>query len=345
MMLTMTACGGGQQVTYKPSKPYWLSEADFGNAVNPNAKEVCIYQATYTPAETPNENVTAQFGESTYKTELTATTYPAENGTACYLLTTTYEINGSYTAKANETDGEETIEFSDTTVGKTYFTWSNGITPIYSEQVAQSTLPVNRSAIKDENGNRFIQISCKTTITYGENDAATTFEIIGDETKYQPYFALPNGFQGNIKNYKSSNYVDSNTLAFFPRSFDFAEELYYSFSSIDVLSNTKHTMALSVSETTTAKLKNLKRNGQLTLGSKVISANGALGEGDEKYDYILTQSAYSLFIRITETYSGKSMTYKYLESTDYHHYMYEMQRTMPYNLGTLSYNLTEVIDK
>lgn len=322
--LSFTACGQ-QPVTYSPANPYWLQEGNYGNVVDKNAKEVCVYDVTFIPHATePNASLTANFSAGTYTTELSASTY---NDTDCYLLTSTLDVTGSYNfANKEESDS---VEFNDVSVNKTYFTWNNGITPLYSEQNAESTFPTTASGMQDAHGNRFITIKYKSTVTYGEKDATTTFEIVGTEDEIKnttPYFALTNGFNGTIKKYNSANYVDSAMLFFAPRSFNFAEGLNYTFSSIALLEHKLHSMTLKTNTAPTVSVNlNLKYNGA---------------------DITTTETAYQLDVALNGTYKGQAITATYLENaTNLHHFMYKLTTPLLYNTGYLVYTLKEVNNK
>ncbi|MBQ7164701.1 MAG: hypothetical protein IJR61_05165 [Clostridia bacterium] len=312
-----------QTVTYSPEKPYWLKKDSYGNSVSAGFSETCRYSVTHKDAETPNANVTAEYSDDcSYTVELTSVKYPADGDSYKYLLTTTYDMRGKYII------GETEYPFEDLTVYRTYFTWDSGFNFVYSEQEAQSTLPVNATGATDDKGNAVCKIGFRTTVTYEGNNATTTFNITeGDPS----YFALKDGFSSTFKKYNKNNYIDTNLLSFAVRSFDFADELNYSFSSIDALSNTKHNMQIKVNEATTINAKNL------------IIENAVVGskQGDE--DRILNQDAYSVSVKLNETYNGTAMTCVYFKNADtYHHYLYSMSTVLPYSLGSLEYTLVKV---
>ena len=132
-LLSFTACNNNA-VVYNPEKPYWLDEKDFGNKVV-TVNETAVYNVTYKPFESPNENVICEFADNN---TFTMTVVDTElDGVKCYLMTSTCIVSGSYTATANS----EKMEFTDTTVNKTWFTWNSGFEFIKSEQEAESTLP------------------------------------------------------------------------------------------------------------------------------------------------------------------------------------------------------------
>ncbi len=329
--LALAACGNNNTVVYKPEKPYWLHSSSYGNTVNAATDELCCYTVTHDSQAAVNKSVKVEYGASTYTTHLTAAKYPDENGTDCYLLTVTYDINGTYTTIE---DNPVTVAFNDVTVNKIYFTWDSGIKTIYSEQTAQSTLPANSTATKDKYGNRFITLKYTTTVNYGSKNADTSFKINADgdeKANMANYFSLSDGYTATFKKYNKSNFIDANLLAFAARTFDYADGLSYSFQTIDVLANTTHSMALSAGEgsSSATDLKNLK-------------LNGAFEGGMVNEDYILKAAAYNLTFAINETYSGNAMICQYInEKPDtYHHMMSSMTTTLPYGLGELNYSLS-----
>ena len=321
LMLTMLSACGGNTVTYNPEKPYWLDESEFGSAVV-DKTETCTYNLSFEPTEEKYSNKSVKFNltEGSFSTTVEKAVY---NDTPCYSYTTTCTVTGEYVV----TEGEvKSGTFTDVTTSTTYFLWKQGFQFLYSEQNAQSTLPVNATGVKDKNGNTFITIAYKTTITYGEKDAVATFNILSDKEKTASYFSLKDGAQTTYKKYKKTNYVDSNMLYFVPRTFNFAEGLTYTFSSIDVLNSTKHSMKLSVSTEKASETISLEDSGLKISGAPATE----------------NLTIYNLVVGINETYSGASVNCQYAEKTDtWHHVMYKMKTSLPYSMGYLVYTLTE----
>ena len=136
------------------------------------------------------------------------------------------------------------------------------------------------------------------------------------------YFSLSDGETATFKKYNKGNFIDSNMLFFAVRTFNFAEELNYSFSSIDVLNTAKHSMTLSASEVATVdpSAYNIKLHGTPT------EQNSA--------------EIYKMKIGLNETYSGNSISCSYFSATEkWRHTMFSMEATLPYKLGTLVYTL------
>ncbi|MBP5308080.1 MAG: hypothetical protein J6Z34_02980 [Clostridia bacterium] len=335
VVATCTAACSRQTVTYSPEKPYWLDKDSYGNTVKVDFSETCLYRVSHKQAQTPNAAVSVEYSDDcVYKTELVAAKYPENGENYCYLLTVTYDMKGKYKA------GETEYPFEDLTVYRTYFTWDSGFNFIYSEQKAQSTLPVNAAAAKDDKGNVIAQIAFETTVSYEGNKAETSFAITGGDPSY---FALDDGFASTFKKYNKTNYIDANMLAYALRAFDFTPELNYSFTTIDALSNTKHNMQYRVNEATKITAVNLKRN-EMYLGDTSFKEDGTLVNGEGKrYDKVLEADAYSVDVRLNETYNGTAMTCVYFADAAVHrHYMYSALNVLPYNLGTLEYTLTEI---
>lgn len=317
-LLSFTACNNNA-VVYNPEKPYWLDEKDFGNKVV-TVNETAVYNITYKPFESPNENVICEFADNN---TFTMTVVDTElDGVKCYLMTSTCIVSGSYTATANS----EKVEFTDTTVNKTWFTWNSGFEFIKSEQEAESTLPTNLTASPDKHGNRFIKIKYKTVVVYGDKNAESTFTITGENKEtLANYFSLDDGETHTFKKYNKGNYIDSNMLFFAVRTFNFAEDLNYSFSSIDVLNTAKHSLALSASEVTTISPKGY---GIKLHSIPTVQENAEI---------------YKMKISIDETYSGNSITCSYFSETErWHHALFSMESPLPYKLGTLVYTLTSL---
>jgi len=319
--LSLAACGQ-ETVTYNPENPYWMKEGSYGTTVDKSVNEVCIYDVTYLAATEPSKTLAAEIISGTYKTELTASTFDEKD---CYLLTATLNVTGKYSALENGT-AVDSVEFTDVTVNKTYFTWNNGIKTLCSIQQAESTLPANANGIVDDNGNRFVKIAFEAKIVYGDKNAETEFKIVGTEdevAKMKPYFALEDGYKGTIKKYASKNYIDSTMLFFAPRSFDFAEGLSYSFNSIASLEHKLHSMMLTTNTVPTVSVDvNVNYNGDAITK---------------------TEPAYQLDIKINETYKGQAITATYLENaTSWHHFMYKLVTPLRYNTGYLVYTLKEV---
>jgi len=321
LMLTLLTACGGNTVTYNPEKPYWLDVNDFGSAVI-DMTETCKYNLSYEGVEETHSNKSIKFNLSSgsYVTTVKKDVY---NDKPCYSYTTTCTVTGEYTVTEG---GASSGTFNDTTTSTTYFLWNEGFHFLYSEQSAQSTLPVNASGAEDKNGNTFITIAYKTTVTYGDKDAVATFSILSDKEKTASYFSLKDGAQTTYKKYKKTNYVDSNMLYFVPRTFNFAEGLTYSFSSIDVLNSAKHSMRLYADSN--------KPSETIALADSGLKINGAPATEN--------LTVYNLEVGINETYSGASVTCQYAEKTDaWHHVMYKMKTSLPYGMGYLVYNLTE----
>lgn len=334
---SFTGCMSQDTVTYSPVAPYW--QKDTAAAPSSTFNETCLYTAEYVPLEGGNSTVGIELdSDSYYKTTLTTATYKEE---VCNLLTVETKMKGRYTLK---TEGEqvEYFEFDDLSVSKTYFIWKGAIKVKYTEEEMQSTLPVNAAASEDEFGNKFIKLSCKITTEYGDEDAVTSFAITGDKEKTSHYFAISDGITFEIKKYASTNYVDRNMLAFALRTFDFATDLTYSFSTVDVLANKKHSMKYTAKEQTTAEeIKNVAVNG-IGLGRKVESENGAFTDGTTNYDTILSTETYTMQIAVNETYGGSPMTCKYVSNKEYYHYMYSLETVIPYSMGIYKYTLKSV---
>lgn len=354
LLFAMTACGGAPTVTYSPSKPYWLEKENYGTAVVSGFYEKCTYTLTHTQPEKPSDSLAVTYGDSTYVTEVEATTHPA-TGEQCYLFTATYTVNGEYVT--GEATGEEviTLPFTDVSVSKAYFNWNSGFKVISSEQVNNSTLPTSSAATTDKHGNRFVTTSYKTTVNYEEKNAVTSFEILNeDKAAAQNYFSLKDGFTSTFKKYNKSNFIDATLLAFALRSFDYADGLSYSFNTIDALGNSTQTMAYKHVETVTTSLKNVTHDDSPTpYGTKkyedggkyseqIDTDNDGTNDTTKTYNYYLEQQGYKIAIGINSTYSGSGMTCTYLASEGFHHYMAEMVTTLPYGLGTMTYTLTDI---
>ncbi len=328
----MVGCNS-QVVTYNPAKPYWLNEGSYSNVVDTSVNEVCVYNVTYSEVASPNQYVKVSYDESTYTTTLKAEKFPAEKGDYCYVYSTSYDMKGKYTV-----DGTD-YPFHDVTTTKVYFTWDSGFNFKYSERETHTTLPVNASATPDAKGNRVVTTAGKETITYSGSVATTTFEALENAD----YFGLKNGFNGTIKKITSANYVDYNLLNFALRSFDFSTSLSYTFYSADVISNNRHQMRFSSKGTVSENIKNLLKNGVPQFGTQVRDANGKYGEGENRYDYVLNAETFSFSVALNETYSGTAITCNYFsDEMNMHHYLYKMETPLPYNMGLLTYTLTEI---
>ena len=326
LLFALAGCSlfGGQQVTYKPSNPYWLSQSSFGNVVDKNAYEKCTYELSYVTAANPNSDVTVSYlPESSYTTELKAGKY---NETDCYILTVTYDIRGTYTVPAEGTSND----FADLSVAKVFFTWDSGIKFLFSEESAQTTLPE-----KTESGYAFEKIAYTAKITYNGNKAETEFLI---EEGKPSSFALENGATATVKNYNNGNYLDKNMMIFAVRSFDFADGMNYSFGTVDVLSFSKRSMMFAAAGApATVNVVNLKHNG-------VIGEFGL--RDDAGTTFTLSAPMYTVNMNLNETYRGTNISATYFQDSErYRHYMYTLTTDLPYGLGRLTYTLTDVADR
>lgn len=339
LTLSFAGCMGNNTVTYNPEAPYW--QDDTAAAMPATFSEICNYSVDYAPLqEKGNETVSVTLDKSGsyYKTTVA---HDVLGEQSCSVLTVETRMKGEYSVKSSEegkTEPEAIFDFDDYSVSKTWFTWNGGIQVIKTVENSESTLPVNAIASEDKNGNRFIKLACKITTEYGDTDALTKVEITGDKEKSAPYFSLKDGYEGTFKKYKSTNYVDRNMLAFALRTFNFDKDMTYSFSTIDVLGNKKHTMKYSVSATEPSEaIKNLKQNGT-PLGTPYTDESGS--------GYVFSPATFEMKIAVNETYGGTPMVCKYVtgEKKDnfYYHYMYTMTTNIPYSLGTYTYTLTSI---
>ena len=338
VLLSATGCSSNNVVTYNPVAPYW--QDDISSALTSTYSEVCTYSVDYAPLEERGNiylTLTIDSENSYYKT----TVKPATLGeTSCALFTAETKVKGVYTVKnTDETQKtpEMTYEFDDYSVSKTWFNWNGGIHVLKTEEKLESSTPVVANGAEDKNGNRFVKLACTITTEYGDQDATTKLEITSDESTAS-YFSLADGYEGTFKKYKSSNYVDRNMLAFALRSFDFAKDLSYSFSTIDVLGNKKHSMKYTCSSSETAEeIKNLKENG-VVLGKENTDESGSF--------FSFSPATYEMKIAVNETYGGTPLYCKYItgEKKDkyYYHYLYTMKTNIPYSLGTYTYTLKNI---
>jgi len=321
-VLSFASCRQQEVKTYTPDKAVWLPSGAAIESIPADFKETCTYSVKLVAGDDVNKNVAANYDttRSTLTTTIETVKYPDENGQLHYLYTTTYDMYGSYTAK------EGSVEFHDVTVNKTYFTWSGGIVPVYSEQTVQSTVPTLANGKKDEHGNVFSSLNYKVSITYGE-EAETKFEILGtdeEKAKNAPYYSLKNGHTSTIKRYNKNNYVDVNTLFLFPRCFgQYSAELSYYFSTVDVMGNALHSMSLIADSTVAAD-------------TSFITTSDGMGLGASTDSCIME-------ITLNETYTGSSITCQYLNNvSSAHNYLYELTTALPYNMGSLVYTLSSV---
>jgi len=290
----------------------WYKNTSITTAIS-GTSEKLTYEISYTAGT--NEEYGLNYSDGTYETNLINTTYSYEDGSTpenVYLLTTSLKTNVSYAI------GDESATYTDTVTSKVYFkTVDNALQPIYSYKEFSCHSPLGATPVSFNDSVIYYHYSFETVYDKTLSTATLTYKKLdGDES----------ALKDSEKEYSVSTnytYLDNEELLFAVRGMTISEDSSTTISTL----NASRSLTQNVSITNN--------------GSEAGTYKFDMGEGET--DYSITANKITIIISSLQS-GGEQTAYYAAASTDNNEYrgvMLSLDTTLPYALGTLSYNLTK----
>jgi len=309
-VMCLAGCGGSA-TTFSAN---WYKNTSITTAIS-GTNETLTYSVSLSGGT--NSHMSVSYGEeSSYTVNLTNTTYSYDESSSenAYLLTSTLNINVTYTV------GEESATYDDVITSKVYFrTVDNALRPMYSYKEFSCHSPTMSSPLSFEEGVNYYHYSFETKYDSALSTASLTYtKLDGDKSSLKNY----------TQEYKISSdytYLDNEELLFALRG-----------------------MTISTSAASTIKTLNASRN----LMQEIQLTNNGSVAGTYKFDmgeeipedgYSITANKITLLVN--DLQSGSSQTAYYAtadaDNNAYRGVMLSLSSDLPYSLGTITYALTK----
>lgn len=300
---SLTACSTDTSVSFSFR---WNSNGN--NEVLPNTYEHYEYAVELKPESGSNDAYSVEYSNGKYVTTLQSVTVDEEEKT-CYRLESTLTLSVVYSC-----NGEKSETFTDTVSSIVVFTGESDLRPIRSEKTVQSTAPVALSPKKLSDC--YQTYHYKTTIEYNEKATKGTY------TRTDLGAGTVKNEEKTFSVSSKNSYLDNEQLLFALRGITSSSS--QTLSTFDVGEKKVRTINLS-KEDAESKNFELYFNGD-ALATKAV-------------DYVPNKLSYS------GSNSGGTQTV-FIAKTDelnrYRNMILGMEIPLPFNLGTISYNLTKV---
>ncbi len=301
----LTGCGTS---SYNFDSAYWQQDT---TAPLENVNEVSVYdvkvvsQTLSDKTIVKNDSVSMVITNGTYTTALKNTTYKE---TACYEYKTTLSLQGYY-----EFDDKKE-EFNDNFTTISYFKpYSSNFAPIESSKSSTSnTIYYNGELVK---------FSYEYKITYSGSNAKTSY------TRYDKDGKEEEKKNKSYSDLKDGTYIDNDLLLLMPRTINLKNSVSLSFSTVDVVRQSKVGMSYSGGKNNVKVLEGFKysnRNSEITSNLEVSQIK----------------------ISITDTFTGTPIESYYAlnttDSKDNRQRLIKAYTPLNDSLGYLEYTLTSV---
>ncbi len=277
--------------------------------------ETNVYSISYAQSENAKTLViNVDSNASSYTTHLTNVIF---NETPCYLLETTQIIKGSISYN------EETTPIDDIITTKCYFLGVNkNLKPLYSERLVKSK-SIFRTAVERDGTEVFAiyDYEYKLTTTYTNYNSVSTIEINKKPEEDQVFEATDSLIFDNLN--QSSTYIDNELMLFAPRAMGLSSYVNKSFSTLDVVSKTVHSMKLS--SHSTESTKQIELSSYFRNNEKIASAISTFGVVFE--------------INAETKGSGITCYYADFNNSQNRACLIKATTTASYNLGTYTYEI------
>ena len=209
LSLTACSCSGCKSTPPTPEASYFLADYKIKDVMPVN--EVAKYEIKFTNnGETASNGITPN-ATGIFTTTLTNTTLDLSYGETtnivkCYMLTTSYELNGSYTYK------NQTYPIADRIYSTVCFLGvKDNLKPIQAMRQVVCTTPYLEYSANKVNDIEFLNYNFEYVIDYTGKDAIMMFnDNLGNLDKPESTI---------IKNFYSNTFVENELLYFYPRAF------------------------------------------------------------------------------------------------------------------------------
>ncbi len=313
-IFSLTGCGAVKTMGYKAQ--YWHSNISTTDFLSLNEQVIYDVKVVNTKpnnsTEVTNPYLKMEITNGKYITKLTMN--KDENNEPYYLYETELILDGKYIVE------EEEFPFENNVKSSTKF--KNIISefkPITSEK--QSTKSTTVALIDQKY--RLYNFTYNYNINYGAKDATSHYVLNAfGESESEARVK-----DSTFKKYTDTPYVDNELLLLLPRAYNYDTGFLIEFSTIDVVSNTKHNMIYNGSSngTTTPDLK--KFNLTYNLNGEEV--------GDNEFETARVS------MEINDTFSGALIdAYYAVDHKTHRHRMVKCYTALNESLGYLEYTIS-----